>query len=353
MFRRHGSCLVTLGGSPLPKIEGTTVGAFRGVPKRKFKTSQEQVVLCLTAVLLVLLAVFLPGFFSIKNMLVLLNNISILGILGLGMGLIIISRGIDLSEIAIMAGAWAIGLSAIESGASVPVAIALSLASALAIGILNGLMVAFVEAPALFVTLATGFVVYGVVFWVSPTLVHNTPQDETALVFLGTGLLFGVPMPIIVFATCAIAVHLFLSRTSLGRFVYAQGDNPETARLTGIPVRPMIVLQYALVAFFAWLAGLVWIGTSGSIQMTVVQGTYIYDVILVVILGGVSLVGGRGSALSVVAGCFLIGTLLNAFTIMNINSDIQNIIRGGVLLLAIVIDNYFHPRDEETARQGD
>lgn len=335
------------------KMGNTGRGTVRGASIKKFKTSQEQVVLTLTLCLLIVFSVFLPGFLSVKNILVLLNNISILGILSLGMGLIIIGRGIDLSEIAIMAGAWAIGLSAVESGVSVPLAIALSLASALLIGAFNGVMVAFVEAPALFVTLATGFVVYGVAFWVSPTLVHYTPQDEPALLFLGVGRLFGIPMPIIVFALCTLVVHLFLSRTSLGRFVYAQGDNPETARLSGIPVRPMIVLQYLLVAILAWIAGLVWIGTSGSIQMTVVQGTYIFDVILIVILGGVSLVGGRGSTLSVVAGCVLIGTLLNAFTIMNINSDVQNIIRGGVLLLAILIDNYLHPRDEETARQGD
>jgi ribose transport system permease protein len=337
----------------LLKMGNTGRGTVRGASIKKFKTSQEQVVLTLTLCLLIVFSVFLPGFLSVKNILVLLNNISILGILSLGMGLIIIARGIDLSEIAIMAGAWAIGLSAVESGVSVPLAIALSLASALLIGAFNGVMVAFVEAPALFVTLATGFVVYGVAFWVSPTLVHYTPQDEPALLFLGVGRLFGIPMPIIVFALCTLVVHLFLSRTSLGRFVYAQGDNPETARLSGIPVRPMIVLQYLLVAILAWIAGLVWIGTSGSIQMTVVQGTYIFDVILIVILGGVSLVGGRGSTLSVVAGCVLIGTLLNAFTIMDINSDVQNIIRGGVLLLAILIDNYLHPRDEETARQGD
>lgn len=335
------------------KMGNTSRGTVRGASIKKFKTSQEQVVLTLTLCLLIVFSIFLPGFLSVKNILVLLNNISILGILSLGMGLIIIGRGIDLSEIAIMAGAWAIGLSAVESGVSVPLAIALSLASALLIGAFNGVMVAFVEAPALFVTLATGFVVYGVAFWVSPTLVHYTPQDEPALLFLGVGRLFGIPMPIIVFALCTLVVHLFLSRTSLGRFVYAQGDNPETARLSGIPVRPMIVLQYLLVAILAWIAGLVWIGTSGSIQMTVVQGTYIFDVILIVILGGVSLVGGRGSTLSVVAGCVLIGTLLNAFTIMDINSDVQNIIRGGVLLLAILIDNYLHPRDEETARQGD
>jgi len=114
-----------------------------------------------------------------------------------------------------------------------------------------------------------------------------------------------------------------------------------------------MVLEYVLVAFLAWLAGLVWIGTTGSIQMAITQGTMIFDVVLVVVIGGISLVGGRGSVASVVVGCILIGTLLNAFTIMDVNSEVQNIIKGVVLLAAIVLDNFLHPRDEETARQGD
>jgi ribose transport system permease protein len=151
----------------------------------------------------------------------------------------------------------------------------------------------------------------------------------------------------------AVAMHLFLSKTSIGRFVYAQGDNPEAASLAGISLRPLIVLEYVVVALLAWLAGLVWIGTTGSMQMSITQGTMVFDVILVVVLGGISLIGGRGSVLSVVVGCALIGTLLNAFTIMDVNSEVQNIIRGGVLLAAILLDNRLHPRDEETARQGD
>jgi ribose transport system permease protein len=148
-------------------------------------------------------------------------------------------------------------------------------------------------------------------------------------------------------------MHLFLSRTSVGRFIYAQGDNPEAARLTGIPLRPLIVLEHVLVAVLAWIAGLVWVGTTGSMQMAITQGTMIFDVVLVVVIGGISLIGGRGSVFSVVVGCVLIGTLLNAFTIMDVNSEVQNIIKGVVLLAAIVLDNWLHPRDEETARQGD
>jgi len=236
---------------------------------------------------------------------------------------------------------------------SVPSAILIALAVAVVIGMINGVMVAFVEAPPLFVTLAAGFVIYGLAFWFAPAWVVYAPQNEPALMFLGAGRLLGVPVPILVFAAAAIVLHLFLSRTSLGRFVYAQGDNPEAARLSGVPLRPLIVLEYALVAVLAWLAGFVWIGTTGSMQMAITQGTMIFDVVLVVVIGGISLIGGRGSVFSVVVGCVLIGTLLNAFTIMDVNTEVQNIIKGVVLLAAIVLDNWLHPRDEETARQGD
>jgi ribose transport system permease protein len=213
--------------------------------------------------------------------------------------------------------------------------------------------VAFVEAPALFVTLAAGFVIYGLAFWFAPAWVVYAPKDSPALLFLGAGRVAGVPVPIFVFAGCAIIMHLFLSRTSIGRFIYAQGDNPEAARLAGVAIRPLIVLEHVLVALLAWISGLVWIGTTGSMQMAITQGTMIFDVVLVVVIGGISLIGGRGGVFSVVVGCVLIGTLLNAFTIMDVNSEVQNIIKGIVLLAAIVLDNWLHPRDEETARQGD
>ncbi|HYM04693.1 MAG TPA: ABC transporter permease [Stellaceae bacterium] len=317
------------------------------------RLSQEQIVAAITVALLLAFALALPGFADPSNLLNLVRSISILGILGLGMGLIIISRGIDLSEVAIMAGSWSIALVANQHGVPVFWSAALALGIAAGIGLVNGVMVAFVEAPALFVTLAAGFVIYGAAFWVAPVWVVYAPQDAPALLFPGRGELLGVPMPIFVFAAAALVMHLFLSRTSIGRFIYAQGDNSEAARLSGIALRPLIVLEHVMVALLAWLAGLVWVGRTGSMQMSIVQGTQIFDVILVVVLGGISLVGGRGSVFSVVVGCALIGTLLNAFTIMDVNSEVQNIVRGVVLLAAIILDNWLHPRDEETARQGD
>src|ERR1700730_9402782 len=306
------------------------------------KPNQEQIVLLITIALLIAFGLTLNGFATLNNLLNLLRSISILGILGLGMGLIVISRGIDLSEVAIMAGSWSVALIEIQRGTPVFSAVIVALVIAVLIGVANGVMVAFVEAPPLFVTLAAGFVIYGAAFWYAPSWVVYAPKPEDAqyLAYLGHDYLFGVPMPIFVFALAAVAMHLFLSRTSTGRFIYSQGDNPEAARLTGVALRPLIVLEYVIVAFLAWIAGLIWVGTTGSIQMAVVQGTYVFDVILVVVLGGISLIGGRGSVFSVVVGCALIGTLLNAFTIMDVNSEVQNIIRGVVLLAAIILDNW-------------
>lgn len=320
---------------------------------RTFAADQERIVFLITLLLIAIFSFTLKGFATVDNFLNLLRSISILGILGLGMGLIVISRGIDLSEVAIMAGSWCIALIEIQQGMPVGWAALLALALALAIGVINGFMVAFVEAPPLFVTLAAGFVIYGAAFWFAPAWVVYAPKDAPGLLILGAGQILGIPTPIYVFAAAAFVTHLFLTYTSMGRFIYAQGDNPDAARLSGIALRPLVIFEYALVALLAWLAGYVWVGTTGSMQMAIVQGTKIFDVILVVVLGGVSLVGGRGSVFSVVAGCMLIGVLLNAFTIMDVNSEVQNIIKGFVLLAAIILDNWLHPRDEETSRQGD
>lgn len=315
---------------------------------------QEQVVGAITVALMILFGLLLPGFATEQNLLQLARSISILGILGLGMGLIVISRGIDLSEIALMACPWAIALTAIQNGLPSFAGLVLALALALGFGAVNGLVVAYVEAPALFVTLATTLGIYGLAYWIAPVYVVYANHVSPALLYFGQASLMGVPMPIVVFAAAALVLHAFLSQTSFGRFIYAQGDNPEAARLSGVALRPLIVLEHVLVALFAWLAGLVWVGQTGSMQTNIViVGTQVFDVILVVVLGGISLVGGRGGVLSVIVGCALIGTLLNAFTILDVNSEVQNIIRGAVLLAAIIIDNWLHPRDEETARQGE
>jgi ribose transport system permease protein len=160
-------------------------------------------------------------------------------------------------------------------------------------------------------------------------------------------------MPVVLFALVAAAVAFFLRRTRLGAYVYAIGDNPFGARTTGIPTRPVIVLQYVLAALIGAFAGIVMATSVNSMPTRIFNSTLIYDVILVVVIGGIGLSGGRGGVLNVVIGTLLIGTLLNGMTIMDVSYSAQNLVKGVVLLAAILIDSFVNPRNEETAQQGD
>lgn len=316
--------------------------------------SQEAIVFLVTLALCVVFAVTLSGFATVGNLLTMANSVAILGILSLGMGVVVIGRGLDLSQITAMAVSAAIVCQMTGAGFSLPAALLVGLVVALAIGIGNGLIIAFVEIPALFTTLASGLLVYGLArITVLDGFISYIPNGNDAFLYIGQGRPFGIPMPIIVFIILAIGVHLMLSRTSVGRFIYAHGDNADTARLSGIPVRPLTVFEYCVSAVIAFLAGLVMAAMNASMNTQVINSTLIFDVILVVVLGGISLIGGRGSVWSVMVGAALIGTLLNGMIIMNLDSNLQSIIKGLVLLGAILLDNFLHPRDEETARQGD
>ena len=234
---------------------------------RRWRPSQEQIVLMVTALLAASFALSLPGFATIGNVLALMRSVSILGILGIAMAVVVIGRGLDLSLVATMAISAAFALKLMQHDWPWPPAVAAGFAVAITIGLVNGFL--------------------------------------------------------------------------------------ETARLTGIAVRPLTMLEYGICAAIGCAAGLVMAASTASMNTQIVNSTMIFDVILVVVLGGVSLVGGRGGVLSVLAGTALIGTLLNGMTIMDLNNNVQNIVKGGVLLAAILLDNRLHPRDEETARQGD
>jgi ribose transport system permease protein len=199
-----------------------------------------------------------------------------------------------------------------------------------------------------------GAIVYGLGRGVIADLdVNNVPSGLDWFLFLGRGSVLGIPMPIWIFAVTALAMHLFLRTTGLGRFVYAIGDNPATARITGIPVRPVVIMQYLLSGLMAFLAGAVTAASVASMNMRVVNSTMIYDVLLVVILGGIGLSGGRGGVRNVLVGTVLIGLLLNGMTIMDIPYTVQNLIKSSVLLGALIVDALLNPRDEQTSQQGD
>lgn len=324
-------------------------------PKRlEFKVTQEALVLGATCLAVAVFGLLLPGFLTIGNLFSLARSISVLGVLALGMAVVVIGRGIDLSQVAILASMSGVAIVLMNSGLPILVAIAIGLLLSIVIGCFNGFLVAYVEIPALFATLASGLLILGTTrAFVMPQLMVYVGNENSSFLALGANLGFGLPVPILVFIACALVVHIFLSRTTLGRFIYVHGDNADAARLTGIAVRPLTMFEYAISSSIAFVGGLLMASSTSLMHLQVAETTLIFDVILVVVLGGVSLVGGRGSIASVVVGTLLIGVLLNGMTIMNLDTQTQDMIKGAVLLGAIVLDSYLHPRDDETAKQGD
>lgn len=318
------------------------------------RLSQEQIVFGLAVLLSVVFAIALPGFLTTSNLLNLFRSVSILGILGVAMGLVVIGRGIDLSLVALMAVsvAWTMQLAA--GGMPLPQAVAIGLAFSLIAGMITGALIAYVEIPAIFATLAMGTLIFGFgQYFLYDLSVVYLPDNARYLLWLGQGSLLGIPVPILLFALVCLGGYLFLRYTRSGRYLRAVGDNLDVARITGVPARPIIVLQYVLSALIGFVAGIVTAASVASMNTRVATSTYVYDVILVVVLGGIGLSGGRGGIRNVIVGTLLIGILLNGMTIMNIQYTVQNVIKGVILLLAIVIDTILNPRDEQTAQQGD
>ncbi len=322
--------------------------------RRKRHWSQQAIVALLTVVLFAGFSAFLPGFLSAGNLVGLLQSVATLGLLALGMGMVVIARGIDLSMIATLATPPALILHLAGNGTGIGTAFALALALAVAFGLLNGWLIAYAEMAPLFATLACGLLLYGLG---SGVLFSNDivpwPGVLDGWSWIGGSRLLGVPTPVLIFALACAGTWLFLQRTRMGRFIYAMGDNPQGAKVVGIATRPMTLLLYVASALIGFLAGVVMAATLHAMPIRVYTSTLIYDVILVVVLGGIGLSGGRGGVSSVLVGTLLIGALLNAMTLMDASYSVQNLVKGGLLLLAVIADARLNPRNEETAQQGD
>jgi ribose transport system permease protein len=317
--------------------------------------NQERIVFLLTVLLFVTFSLTLNKFLSPENILGLMRSVAVLGILGLAMLIVVIGRGIDLSLVANMAISTAWALQLVQQGYPVFEALGIGLVLAIAVALASGILVAYAEIPALFATLAMATFIYGFgrANLIVGTDVVYMPKTIGWVAALGQGDLLGVPMPVVVAAVVTAIVYLFLRFTKIGSFIFAIGDNLLAARIGGMAVRPMLVLQYMLAGAIAFIAGIITATSVEAMNTRVVNSNMIYDVILVVVLGGVSLSGGRGNVRNVIVGTLLIGVLMNGMTIMDIQYTVQNVIKSLILLLAIVIDSIVNPRDEQTGQQGD
>ncbi|ALN74983.1 MULTISPECIES: ABC transporter permease [unclassified Aureimonas] len=275
------------------------------------------------------------NFFSVSNLFNVLRQVSIVAVLAVGMTFVILTGGIDLSVGAVMAlvGTVSAGLI-VNSGLPAAAALPLGLALGLGIGLANGFLVAWGRMPAIIVTLATmgmarglaliysgGYPVSGIPSWIS---------------WFGIGRVGIVPVPVIIMVVIYAIAFVLLQRTGFGRHVYALGGNELAAQLSGVKTRRVKLTVYAISGLTSSLAAVILTGRLMSGQPNAGIG-FELDAIAAVVLGGTAISGGRGLILGTLIGAVLLGILNNGLNLMGINPYLQDVIKGGIILLAIYI----------------
>jgi ribose transport system permease protein len=289
-----------------------------------------------TLILLVAgLAAATPHFLTATNISSVIRQTAVINVMALGMTMIIIAGGIDLSVGAMMALSGYIGCRALERGAPVWLGIAAGVAVGLACGLANGLLTTRLKINPFIVTLGTLGIYRGAVLILSGGLpVHQVPKQFS---FLGEGSLLGIPFVLYLLAACAIAVHVLLEHTRLGRAAFAIGSNPEAAYYAGIPLTFDTSAVYAAGGLLTGLAGMIESSRLMTGQPTAGQG-YELQAIAAVVIGGGSLRGGEGSVVGTLIGAFIMGVLANGSDLLDISPYLQQAIIGAVIILAVMVD---------------
>ena len=315
---------------------------------------QAYLVLGITVLLALVGGATTTNFLTTGNLTSILSLSAAFGILAVGEAIVILGKGLDLSVAGIGLGCAQATLALMSTGLPEWQAIGLMVALAVVVGLVNGVIIAFLNVPALFVTLATGMLVIGGIdILVLTQNVYSVP-GSSLLAAIGNGSVLGVPRPVIIAGSAFLAAWLFISYTSPGRLIRAMGDNFDTARASGAPVRPLQILTYVISALLAALAGYVTVSIQGSVQTTITSfDPILFTALTVVVIGGVSLSGGRGTILGVLSGAIFVGILNNLLVLHGLSTAVQDLIRGAVLISAIAFDAWLHPRNDETEKSGE
>lgn len=281
------------------------------------------------------LAVASPNFLTATNLASVVRQTAVINIMALGMTMIIIAGGIDLSVGSILAMAGLFGTMAMEKGQPVPVGILVGMTTGLLCGLLNGILITRLRINPFIVTLGTLGIYRGTTLIVSNGLpVHQIPA---AFSYLGEGNLAGVPFVLYILLVCAVIVHLILDRTRLGRAGYAIGSNEQAAFYAGLNVSFYTTCVYAIGGMLTGLSGMIEASRLMTGQPTAGQG-YELQAIAAVVIGGGSLRGGEGTVTGTLIGAFIMGLLSNGSDLLGISPYLQQAIIGAVIILAVWVD---------------
>ncbi|KID29934.1 monosaccharide ABC transporter membrane protein, CUT2 family [Prauserella sp. Am3] len=289
-------------------------------------------------VVFVVLSIVAPSFLTADNLFNLGSQTSVNAVMAVGVTLVIITGGIDLSvgSVAALSGVIGVMLMA-EYGFDPTLAIISGILVGAVAGLVNGLLVSVVGLPPFIATLGMLSVARGLVLIATGAVAVFGAPDSFRL--LGQGVIGGFPIPVLLIVLVAVGGYVVLTRTKLGRYSYVMGSNMEAARLSGVPVRSYTTAVYVLSGALAGLGGMIAASRINSGQPNFGEGLEL-DVIAAVVIGGASLFGGRGTVLGSLIGAFLVAVIRNGAVQLNIGTFYQNVLIGVIIWIAVWWDRY-------------
>jgi ribose transport system permease protein len=279
-----------------------------------------------------------PIFLRPSNLINVTRQVSILGTAAVGMAILMVSGGIDLSIGSNLALSGIITATMmLDYDLPVSLAILIGLLSALLVGVINAFIVIKVKVPALITTLAMMTILRGAGYIITGGVpLYSFPASFKQI---GAGYIGPIPIPVVIMIVFLVLGYLFLGKTYFGRYFYALGGNEEATRLSGVNIDRMRYLAYSICGLLTGVAAMILMGRINSAQPTAGTG-FELDVITAVVLGGVSIAGGEGRIQNVFLGVLIIGVISNGLILLNIHDYYQMVIKGMTLMLAVSIDRF-------------
>ncbi len=319
----------------------TEATAGRSTVRRVFRDYGFVLIL---AVVMLAFALINPSFGSPGNLIGIVYQVSIIGIMAVCSTFVLITGGVDLSVGPVMALSGLLAYFVLQgTGENLMLGLLAGLLVGVVVGSLNGGIIARFQLPPMIVTLGTMSIVRGVALLLGEASLHSV-RGPAAYLFIGSGRLLGLPFPIYIFVTAALVVMFVQLFTRFGLTVFAIGENLEAARLCGLPLIRTKTLVYTLSGVGAAIAGLV-LSSQVHTASAVYGNGYELDVIAAIVVGGTSLSGGSGSVHRSVLGALLIGVINNGLNVLNVNIQLQLIVKGLIIIAALALDQYFHAEE--------
>ncbi|GIO25593.1 ABC transporter permease subunit [Ornithinibacillus bavariensis] len=285
----------------------------------------------------IILGIFSDSFFTFDNLLNLLRQISVNALIAFGMTFVILTAGIDLSVGSILALGSALTAGLLTSGMDPILAIIIGLLIGFVLGAINGLVITKGKVAPFIATLATMTIYRGATLVYTDGRPITGLSDSFSFQMIGKGYVFGIPFPVILMLIAFAILYFILRKTVFGRQVYAIGGNEEAAILSGIKADRVKIWVYSITGMLSVLAGIILTSRLNSAQPTA-GSSFELDAIAAVVIGGTSLMGGKGKIVGTLIGALIIGVIDNGLNLLNVSSFYQQIVKGGIILLAVLLD---------------